>query len=197
MDSTGPNSDATIQPAGRTGWRRLATIVLLLVSAAACDRPAPSGTPQLIEGQAFPPFMLDYVVQGTATTQPLRGKILILNIWATWCAPCRREMPSLERLSKSLDPKRFAVIGLSVDDDTLLATEFLRQTGITFANVFDRNGKVSERLGLQAYPQTFVVAPDGTLVRHVSGIRDWDSREMRALLEQIDRTRQAGSHLAN
>ena len=113
--------------------------------------------------------------------------MLVLNIWATWCPPCRREMPSLELLSKTLDPKRFAVIGLSVDSDALLATEFLAQNKITFANFFDKNGNMSRKLGLTSYPETLVISPDRALVLRKTGFHDWGTPEMVSTLERLYR----------
>ena len=168
-----------------TCWRRAAAMCLLMFFLAACDKPAALSAPQLVEGQAFPPFMLDIISSGGDAGQPLEGKMLVLNIWATWCPPCRREMPSLDRLSKTLDPDHFAVIGLSIDQDVLLATEFLVQNGITFANFHDQNGKISRQLGLQVYPETFVIAPDRTLVRRMTGFHDWSSSDMVNMLEGL------------
>lgn len=182
---------AGIQKVVLTGWQRLAWVMLVfsLVSVSACNKSASSASPQLVEGQAFPSFMFKYVLGENATKQAFQGKVLILNVWATWCPPCRKEMPSLEYLSRTLDPKRFAVIGLSTDADALLATEFLVQGGITFSNFFDQNGKMARQLGLKVYPETFLIAQDGTLVWRVTGLQDWSSPEMLALLEQIYETK--------
>ena len=175
----------------RTRWQRwsLTAMVLLLLSVSACNKSESTVSPPLLEGKAFPSFMLNYVLGENATKPAFQGKVLVLNVWATWCPPCRKEMPSLQRLSQTLDPKRFAVIGLSTDEDSLLATEFLAQGGITFSNFFDRNGKMSKQLGLKVYPETFVIAPDGTLARRVTGLQDWSSPEMLVLLEEIYRTK--------
>ena len=117
--------------------------------------------------------------------------MLVLNIWATWCPPCRREMPSLEHLSKTLDPKRFAVIGLSIDNDAFLASEFLAKNGISFINFHDQNGERSRQLGLKAYPETFVIAKDLTLVRRMTGLHDWSSPEMVSMLEGLYQAQQS------
>jgi thiol-disulfide isomerase/thioredoxin len=174
-------------------WRLAAAMCLLIVSLTACDKPAAPTAPQLVEGQAFPSFMLDFIASGNDMAQSLRGKMLVLNIWATWCPPCRREMPGLDRLSKTLDPKRFAVIGLSTDDDTFLASEFLSQNGITFTNLLDQNGKMSRQLGLQVYPETFVISQDRTLVRRMTGLHDWDSTEMVSMLEGLYQVQQSAT----
>jgi peroxiredoxin len=102
-------------------------------------------------------------------------------------------MPSLNRLSHLLDTQRFAVIGVSIDADPLLATEFLLQNGINFSNAQDINGKVARQIGLQSYPETFVIAPDRTLVRRLSGQHEWGSADMVTLLEGLYRAQQRTS----
>ena len=186
---------AIFQEIVQTRYQRLSLImmVLLLVSVSACNNSESSVSPQLLEGKAFPSLMLNYVLGGKAGEPAFQGKVLVLNVWATWCPPCRKEMPSLQRLSQTLDPKRFAVIGLSTDEDSLLAIEFLTQGGITFSNFFDRNGKMSKQLGLKVYPETFLITPDGILALRVSGLQDWSSPEMLVLLEEIYRTKRGGN----
>ena len=171
--------------------RRVTVVCLLLLSLAACDKAAAPALPPLMEGQAFPSSMLDFISGGSDAGQAWQGKILVLNIWATWCPPCRREMPDLEHLSKTLDPKRFVVIGLSVDADALLASEFLLQNGITFGNFFDQDGKMSRQLALKVYPETFVNAPDRTLLRRMTGLHAWGSPEMVSMLEGLYQAQQS------
>lgn len=162
-------------------------LCLAVLALAGCERPAPAlaaVAPVLAAGQAFPPFMLDFLARGD-TSHSLRGKTLVLNVWASWCPPCREEMPGLDSLSKTLDPRRFAVVGLSTDDDAWLASEFLQQHAIGFPNFLDKGGVMSRRLGLAAYPETFVIGADGTLLLRVTGRHDWGSAAMRARLEQL------------
>ncbi len=172
-----------LQPAG-PGRRRLLLAGLALVLAG-CDRvaaPEPADA-ALAPGQRFPAALLDRFGGGSDAQGPFAGKRLVLNIWATWCPPCRHEMPSLERLSKLLDPARFAVLGLSVDADRQLAAEFLVQQGIAFRNFFDPDGRLSHSLGLKVYPQTFVIAPDRLLQHRIAGQREWDSPTLRNLIQ--------------
>lgn len=171
---------------------RRVVAVLALCLLAACNKPAPVAPP-LVEGQAFPSSVLEFISRGSDSPQSLGGKFLVLNIWATWCPPCRREMPSLDRLSKMLDPNHFAVIGLSTDADAILAAEFLMQNGITFANFFDRNGQEVRQLGMKVYPETFVIAPDRTLLRRMTGLHDWSSPEMVSMLESLYQARHGTS----
>ena len=150
-----------------------------------CERvPAPVAQP-VAEGLAFPAPLLALLPDSGDRSRALQGKMLILNLWATWCPPCRQEMPDLERLSQSLDPARFVVLGLSVDTDTLLASEFLLQNSITFANYFDPSGKVSRSLGLQTYPQTFVIASNRRLLKQIQGYQAWNAPSMHDMLEGL------------
>lgn len=179
--------------------RAMAAALACMALAGACGK-SPPPKPEIAQGKPFPPLVLGpsgtfdtfgtFGTSGNASANALadpslRGKMLVLNVWATWCPPCRREMPSLERLSKTLDPKRFAVVGLSTDQDERLAAEFLLQNGITFINYFDENARVSREWGLKVYPETFLIAPDGTLVHRIPGLREWDSPEMVAELESM------------
>lgn len=139
-----------------------------------------------MEGQTIPPFLLEFISGKNDANTVFQGKILVVNVWATWCPPCREEMPGLERLSKTLDPKRFVVMGVSIDDDAFLMAEFLEQYDITFANVLDKGGALTDRLGLQAYPETWVIASDRTLLRRMTGRYDWDSPDMISMLDGLD-----------
>lgn len=107
------------------------------------------------------------------------GKVLILNVWATWCGPCRHEMPSLDRLSQKLDNKQFLVVGLSVDNDDHVVREFLIERKVSFANYLDPTMTVAnEVLGIRAFPSTFIFAQDGRLLEVIEGWREWDNLNM-------------------
>lgn len=119
-------------------------------------------------------------LQGKRTQIDLRsGKVQIINIWATWCGPCRHEMPSLDRLSRILGEKHFAVIGISVDQDDHVVREFLIERKISFTNFMDSSMRIAdEQLGLRAFPSTFIVGPDGKVLKVIEGWRRWDSQQM-------------------
>ncbi|HXI88212.1 MAG TPA: redoxin domain-containing protein [Parvularculaceae bacterium] len=105
-----------------------------------------------------------------------KGKVLVLNLWASWCPPCRRELPALSRLSARLDPKRFAVVGLSVDSNPDLVREYLSRIGVDFSNLWDKDSAVARGyFGVDAYPTTFIVGADGKVERRLVGYRDWAS----------------------
>lgn len=107
------------------------------------------------------------------------GRPVLLNFWATWCAPCREEMPSLQRLAEREPELR--VVGMSVDQDLNLAREFLLKYQIGFENVFDPGGRIATTVfGIRAYPSTFVIGRDGRVVALIQGGRDWASDATRA-----------------
>jgi peroxiredoxin len=182
--------------------RHLAGMLLVPLLLSACDKPftaspsmaTVSGPLTLKEGKPFPAVTLKTLSGENVPLQSLQGKMLILNIWATWCPPCRREMPGLEHLSKTLDPQRFTVLGLSTDGDELLASEFLSSNHISFPNYFDRNGQMAKQMGMDAYPETFLIAQDGTLIKRVLGEQDWSNPAMIQVLEDAYKlNRQANS----
>ncbi|MBL8494887.1 MAG: TlpA family protein disulfide reductase [Rhodocyclaceae bacterium] len=114
-----------------------------------------------------------------------RGRPLVVNVWASWCGPCRAEMPSLERLSRN-GAERVRVIGVSTDDDPNLAREFLLRTGVSFPNFQDLDQKLErEVFGAAAIPLTLVVDADGRVLERVLGARDWDSPQSRDLIERL------------
>lgn len=171
---------------------RLVEAAALLALLGACDKPA---APLVVaEDKPFPELVLTDLDGAQVSTQTFRGKLLVLNVWATWCPPCRKEMPSLERLGKSVDSGRIVVAGMSIDEDAKLAREFLTQNGITFRNFIDPDKKIADALGVVAYPETFLIAPDGKLVRKIMGEQDWSSPAMRQVLEDAyqGRRSQAG-----
>lgn len=115
----------------------------------------------------------------------LRGKPLIINVWASWCGPCRAEMGSLERLSRRYGGKQFNIIGVSTDDHVNAAAAFLRQANVTFDNYHDRNLLLESMLGANTIPLTVLIDAQGRVLRKVRGSKEWDSPEA---LELIGRT---------
>ncbi|WP_195210489.1 TlpA family protein disulfide reductase [Actinomarinicola tropica] len=97
-----------------------------------------------------------------------RGRPVVVNIWASWCAPCRTEMPLLDDAARSYGSD-VAILGVASKDDPGEARRFLDDLGITYPNVFDESGQVRVALGLTAYPTTYVFGTDGRLRARVDG----------------------------
>ena len=114
-----------------------------------------------------------------------RGKPLIINVWASWCGPCRAEMGSLERLARRFGGKQFNVIGISTDDEASAAAAFVKQSQITFENYLDSKVFLENMLGASTLPLTILVDANGRVLRKIPGSQPWDSPE---LLELIAKT---------
>ena len=115
-----------------------------------------------------------------------RGKFLILNIWATWCGPCRAELPSLDRLSALLDPEQFAVAGVSIDKERAFTREFLADLGIGFPSYWDGERRLTEEIfSTPAIPLTLIIDPQGEIVLGYEGARDWSAPELVAVLGNL------------
>ena len=115
----------------------------------------------------------------------LRGKPLIINVWASWCPPCRAEMGSLEKLSHRYAGKQFNMIGISTDDDADAAYAFLMQAGITFDNYLDHKLILENMLGADTIPLTLLIDVQGRVLKKVRGKREWDSPESIKMIADI------------
>lgn len=134
----------------------------------------------------FPELQLTSLKGEAASTAQFAGKVIVLNVWATWCAPCRKELPSLQRLSEKLDPQFFAVVGMSIDADDHVVREFLIERKITFTNLQDADMRVArEVLGVSAYPSTYLITAGGVVQRVVRGAQEWDSMEWQKFIRGL------------
>ena len=109
-----------------------------------------------------------------------RGKVVLLNIWATWCAPCRREMPTLERLQAELGGPDFEVVALSIDRKGLPVVEdFYQELGLRDLGIYvDASGKASRELSALGVPTTLLIDREGNELGRLAGPAEWDSPEM-------------------
>ncbi len=114
-----------------------------------------------------------------------RGKPLVINVWASWCGPCRQEMGSLGRLSRRYGGAKFAVIGISTDDYADAAREFLKKSGTPFSHFIDSRLQLENMLGADRIPLTLLVDAQGRVLAKVYGGKEWDSPEA---LELIGKT---------
>ncbi len=128
---------------------------------------------------------LDGLNGRTKKFSDFRGKPLIINIWASWCGPCRAEMGSLERLAQRYNGKEFNVIGISTDDYRNKAETFIKQTGITFENFLDHKLLLEKMLGANTIPLTILVDENGRVLEKVRGAREWDSPKIIDAIEEV------------
>ena len=170
----------------RPSLRSVGAILLCLLCLTACEKQQ-ALVDKLSSGEFFPNILLQPLDASKAVpVEHYRGKVVVLNVWATWCEPCRREMPNLQALSDALDPQRFVVLGMAQDDDDHLVREYLLDKGVDFTNYIDPNGQIAtDELGIQIFPYTLIIARDGRFVQRISGPREWHHPDVIKLLEQV------------
>jgi peroxiredoxin len=113
------------------------------------------------------------------TLKDLRGKVVLLNFWATWCPPCRKEMPDLETLYRRFEPQGFVILGIS-DEEAAKVKPFIEQQGITYPVLLDPGRKVNELFQIQGIPKTFVYDREGKIVA-----QSIDMRTQKQFLEML------------
>jgi len=132
----------------------------------------------LTEGTPAPPLRLPALQDGEMDLGSFRGRVVLVNFWATWCPPCVEEMPSLERLHRALAGQGLVVLGVSVDDDGAALEAFVRRAGVTFPILRDPGGRgPTAAWRTTGWPETFVVDRTGRIVRKIVGPARWDTPE--------------------
>ncbi|HYZ42968.1 MAG TPA: TlpA disulfide reductase family protein [Stellaceae bacterium] len=121
------------------------------------------------------------------TLEDFRGRVVLLNIWATWCAPCRKEMPALDRLQARLGGDEFVVIPLSVDRDGAAAVRrFYQEVGVKKLRIYvDPSARASHALSIPGVPTTLLIDREGREVARKMGEAEWDGPKMVSLVQQI------------
>ena len=114
-------------------------------------------------GAVAPPFEQTTLASDTLSLFDFRGESVVINFWATWCAPCLVEMPALQDLH---DATGVRIIGVNMGEARAVVAEWIGENGITFDNVLDPNGQISQMYRLRGQPSTYVVAPDG-IITHI------------------------------
>lgn len=130
------------------------------------------------------------LVATTLGGQPLRlddfrGRVVLVNFWATWCAPCVAEMPSLGRLRDRLGAARAEVIAVNFQENAARIEPFLRKLGLAFPAVRDHDGALRKAWDVSVFPTTFVIAPDGRLAYVAIGEIDWDDPTVESRLRSL------------
>ena len=169
----------TLQPAFDRVARFAAAVVLALGASAAVPAIAPLS--------AAPDFTLHTMNGPNLRLQEQRGRVVMVNFWATWCGPCRQEMPQLNRLYEKYHAAGFVLLGVNVDDDTRKAAEVAGKLGVTFPVLLDTDKAVSKLYELSTMPSTVIIDRDGK-VRYVhrgylTGYEDNYEKQIRELLK--------------
>jgi thiol-disulfide isomerase/thioredoxin len=154
-------------------------IILVFVLVSAISSTAFASTPGEVEiGGYLREATLQGLVGKSKKFSDYKGKPLIINVWASWCGPCRREMGSLQRLARRYGGKQFNVIGISTDDDGDAAARFIKKSKITFDNFLDSKVFLENMLGANTIPLTILVDAQGKVLEKARGAYEWDSPEV-------------------
>lgn len=131
-----------------------------------------------------PPWRLPALSGETRTPDDYKGRVVLLNFWASWCPPCRHEFPSLERLQGKLGGKHFTVLGVAVSDSADGVARFLAGRTPVFDILMDDDGKVSATFRARGVPVTYLLDRQGRLLAGKIGPQQWDSSAMEALVRE-------------
>ena len=171
----------------RALWRSITAGACALSLLAAPALSAPQAPPPLVAvGHVLPDVVMAGLNGPPKSLSSYRGRPLIINVWASWCSPCRKEAASLERLAWSKAGSRYTVIGISNDDDRNAALQWLRQSNATISHYLDTGPRwpLEHMLGASSIPVTVLVDAGGRVVARFQGARDWDSAESIRLIER-------------
>ena len=136
-------------------------------------------------GEKPPEFSARTLEGRTVSLAGLRGRVVLLNFWATWCLPCKEEMPVFEQLHREFAAQGLTVLGVNVREETPAIRGYAKELGLTFPLVPDPKGKVQVMYGVIGLPTTFLIGRDGRAVARAIGGREWGSAPARSLLQAL------------
>ena len=136
-------------------------------------------------GTVAVPFELKSLDGNSVQLADMKGKVIVVNFWATWCGPCKQEMPAFERLRQKLDPERFALLTITTDLQREGIKHFLANLHVQLPVLFDDNQDVSQAYLVRALPTTVLIDGGGTLVGRAVGPREWDAPQSIHLLQSL------------
>lgn len=164
----------------------LLALSLAFLAVAAARAQEPVGMTLHEEPQSLPDLAFADETGEARTLESWRGKVVLLNVWATWCAPCRAEMPTLDRLQKRFGDEGLEVVALSVDrKGAEAARQFFDEIGVGLPVFIDQDGAALGALGLYGLPATLLIGPDGRELARHAGPAEWDAPEMVAFFKAV------------
>jgi peroxiredoxin len=134
----------------------------------------------------YPPdFTLPTLDGGSITLSELKGKVVLINFWTTWCPPCREEMPSLERLFRHFKYEDFTLLAVDIMENPETVKRFARDYNLSFPILLDKQGEVSAKYAANAIPTTYIINKQGKALGKAIGPRKWDGDHAKDLIEEL------------
>jgi peroxiredoxin len=161
----------------------LISFLLFIVTLTACSRK--ESTQPALEGKPAPDFTVRDLDGHETRLSDLKGKVALVNFWATWCPPCREEVPSMAGLNRLMAGKPFRMMAISIDEGGKEAVEaFFKQSGTELPAFLDTNGTIGKMYGITGVPETFVIDRKGVIIKKVIGPLDWTAPEVVKFLNE-------------
>jgi thiol-disulfide isomerase/thioredoxin len=173
------------------GWLVVGAVLAVAAGAANANEPAVTSllTPLNLVGYrpgTRPPPFRGYTLDAQPlSTSELRGKVLVVNFWASWCQECRPEMPLLEQLHREFASRGLMIIGINSREHKDTVGRYARDLGLTFPLVLDQDGTINHAYGVIGLPTTFISGRDGRAVAFAVGPREWTGAPARVLIERL------------
>ena len=130
-------------------------------------------------------FALKTLEGRTVSLKDYLGKVIFLNFWATWCGPCRTEMPSMEKLWQDFKEENFVILAIDIQEESKLVSSFMKERSLSFPVFLDGKGNVARSYGIRGIPTTFFLNPEGETIGKAVGVRDWASEESFRLIREL------------
>ncbi len=163
----------------------LVAAVLLLFSLPTWAQQAGAGLTRLADTPPAPDFSLLDMDGEVYRLSDFRGRVVIVNFWATWCPPCREEMPSMQRAWEQLQTEGILMVGINVGEDEDTIFQFTADYPVDFPLLMDSDSAVTGQWPVRGLPTTYVVDPAGRLVYQAIGSREWDDPALLALVRAL------------
>ncbi len=168
----------------------LTAVLAFLSPAVATENPPPLAVQAPRVGNLAPDFVLTTLDGREIRLSDYRGHVVFLNFWATWCGPCKVEMPAMERLYREYRRQGFAILALSSDPEGAAVTRPFRDSmGLTFTIAHDQDAVVMRMYGVRILPVTFLIDRQGMITHQILGARDWQTPEAREGIRNLLKVR--------
>ncbi len=167
------------------------TLLIMTALLPACSKEkepkkaAPVSVSKAVEGGAAPDFTVKDLDGKEVKLSDLKGSVVLVNFWATWCPPCKEEIPSMVKLNKAMTGKAFRMLAISIDEDGKAAVDKYFKGNKDLPTYLDAEGKTSQLYGTTGVPETFVVDKQGIIQKKIVGGMDWSSPDVIAYMDEL------------